>query len=524
MTEILPVIYDIAQPTPISLKELSAIAVSLEIWCNRIREYRMNGTIEKFDPLSWVNIPSKFVLPDLPSSIYDFIDEYLPRFGFSAFTWLTNHNRSVFQLHRNHKNSILEVFDDFILDYNGTFNFARTAERMMYCDGLSEAEKFAIACTYFFEDDIRRIWPSVCERFDLNSIDFGDCPQLYYWICCLRNETNKIPNQGNSSVDKVMLDHHMVANRPSLEYFWNRVSEENRMRKAIDTCKRDTKLLVTFVLSKLNSQQLDEFANTNGVLLILELLKKRNRGCWLVLPAWWYIRDRMNESTLEKLVVNMLKLEGVEFFYPYATIVPKIWLHHSSEIWNSVPPNLKPTIVKYILSDTTIFEQMFGLRSRRFVGFLLTIISCGTFEQRSAFWHNCWVHLIEGTRSQDLSQIMKLCFKNEEEIAQFKDNILAESENVRLLCSDLLSFGMLDELNDLVDFCWREVRIAKTFKKQLLRSTLVDKNNRIIVCLIANNFEEFRVFIDDVVDNADEWYDFQNLLTVRLSKCKNLDF
>ncbi|XP_065224924.1 uncharacterized protein LOC135848821 [Planococcus citri] len=493
MAEIPPVVYDIAQPTPISLKELSAIAVSLEICRNR-----MNGTKERFDPLCLVFILSKTVLPDLPSAIYDFIDVYVGRFGFSACTWLSNH-----------ENSVLKVFDDFIVDYNGTIDFVRTAKRMMRCDGLGDAEKFTIACTYFFEDDIRRIWPSVCESFDLNSIDFDDCPQLYYWICCLRNETNKIPNRGNRSVDEVMLDHHMVENRASLEYFWNRVSVENQMRKIIDLCKRDTKLAVTFVLSKLNDQQLDEFANTNGDLLILELLKIRNPNNWLVLPAWWYIRDRMNESTLKKLVVNMLELETVE--YP-GFMVPKIC--YSLEIFNSIPPNLKPTIVKDVLSNTRFFERMFGYIFIRFVGSLLNIISCGTFEQRSAFWRNCWVHLIKGTRSKDLGQIMKLCFKNEEEIAQFKDTVLAESENVRLLCSDLLSLGKFDELNDLVDFCWREVRTAKNFKQQLLRSFFADENNHIISRISIFGLEPFRVFINTVVDNVDELNDFQNRLTL----------
>ncbi|XP_065223316.1 uncharacterized protein LOC135847616 isoform X10 [Planococcus citri] len=509
MAEIPPVVYDIAQPSPVSLKDLSAIAVSLEMWRNEIRKRRTNSTIERFTSLSW-DISLETVLDrDLPSVLYDAIHEFIPRFRPSLYFWLVTH-RNIFQLYRDHENSVLKVFDDFVADYCGTIDYVRTAKRMLVCDTFNEVEKFAIACTYFFEDDIRRIWPSVCESFDLNSMNFIERPPLYYWICCLRNEMDKMPIQGNLSVDEVMVHLHFVHNRPSLEYFWNRLPVENQMERAVNVFNRgDLKLFVTFVLSKLNDQQLDGFVNTYGCRLILNL---QNDHSWFFQPTLKLFKNKMNESTFRTLVIEMLKLERALDF-EWCPKKCQEWLYYCSEIWNSIPPNLKPSIIEGILSDRGLYENMglFSCGNRRFVGFLLIILSSATFEQRSAFWRDCWTHLIQGTRSRDLFKIMKLCFANEEEIAQFKGNILAESENVRLLCSELLNIAKFDHLNDLVNFCWPEVEAAKNFKQQLTRSTLSGENDR-FMSAIVNKAKEFSLFIDDVLDNADESADFKNQL------------
>ncbi|XP_065223315.1 uncharacterized protein LOC135847616 isoform X9 [Planococcus citri] len=510
MTEMVPV--EFAQPTPLSLKELSAISVSLGIWRNEIHKCRINHTIENFNPLT-LKISSKTLLPDLPLVLYDVIDEYVSRFGPSAATWLYNHYKRIFQSYHCHENSVLEVFDDFIADYYGTIDYVRTAKRMIACDRFSEVEKFAVACTYFFEDDINRIWPSVCESFDLNSTDFGKCPQLFYWICRLRNEMDKIPTKRNTSVDEVMFDHHMVENRPSLEYFWGHMSLGNRMRKATDTYRRDKKLLVTFVLPKLNDQQLDEFLNTKGCKLILNLLNDRLRNRWFFQPTWKLIKSKVNESTFRTLVVEMLKFEQASAFEGCSR-QPQNWLFHCSLIWNSITDDLKQSIVEDILSNRALFENMrpfFFSSERRFVGFLLIIISSASVEQRSRFWCDCGPHLIEGTRSEDLLRIMKLCFENKEEIVEFKVNILAECETVRRLCSRLLRVGMFDELNDLVDFCWHEVQAAKDFKLLLLRSTFLLETCG-FTALLVKRVKEFSVFIDDIFDDKDQSTDFKNQL------------
>ncbi|XP_065223309.1 uncharacterized protein LOC135847616 isoform X3 [Planococcus citri] len=520
MDEIMPVVYDIAQPTPVPLKDLSAIAVSLEIWRHELQERRRSNSVDRFFSSSW-DISSNSVLPPgLLPVIYNVIDKYMPRFGPSATTWLSSQYRTTFHLHRTHQNSVLEVFDDFVFDYNGTIDYVRTAKRMMDCDRFSLEEKFAIACTYFFEDDIRRIWPSVFQSFDSDSIRFSKCPQLYYWICCLRNERDKIPRttNRNRSVDEVMLDHHMFENKPSFEYFWGRVSLENQMRKAKNT--NDKKLLVTFVLSKLNDHQLDEFINTDGCKLIMNLLNDRLRCRWFVQPTWNFIKNKMNESTFKTLVIGMLRLE-LKSGVGWSSRLPQNWLHCYSEIWNGIPTNVKRSIVEDILSNGG-FSQMNCLRcadtckNGHFVGFLLLILSSATFEQRSTFWRDGWLNLFKCVRIDDLKRIRELCFENEDEITQFMGNIIAVNTDMRRWCRELLSFGMFDELNDLVDFCWPDVEAAKRFKLQLLQSSFLGEDSRLTPTLFQR-VDEFSIFIDGTFDNNDQSADFKNQLMSTLA-------
>ncbi|XP_065223319.1 uncharacterized protein LOC135847618 isoform X2 [Planococcus citri] len=514
MDEIVPVVYDIAQPTPVPLKDLSAIAVSLQIWRNEIREYRTDEILRKFYP-SRINISSKSALfPDLPSVIYDVIDEYIQRFGSSMDDWLRDHYTSIFKHPegRHYAPYVFQSFDDLAADYTGTIDYVRTAKRMMVCDRITEDEKFAIACAYFFEDDIRRLWPSVYESYELYTICFDIRPQLYYWICRINYDLEEIPIDEDENVDEVMFDYHMVENRPSLEYFWNCLPLENRMGKAVEIIDRDLKLFVTFVLSKLCDQQLNEFVNTEGCKLILKMLKDRLRGNWYLQPTWTLIKNKMTEITFRTLVVEMLKLELASAFEGCLSEPPN-WLYHCSVIWSSIAPNLKRSIIEDILYGSGLFENNapFSCTKRRFVGFLSIILSSATFEQRSTFWRDCWPHLIQGTRSEDLLGIMKLCFENEEEIAQFKGSILAKSENVRIWCSKLLSSGMFEELNDLLNFYWPEVEAEKDYKLQLLQSTFLGERSGITLPLVRK-VNEFIVFIDDTFDNKDQSSEFKNQL------------
>ncbi|XP_065224654.1 uncharacterized protein LOC135848636 [Planococcus citri] len=473
MAEIACDVYDIFHPTLVSLKELSAITVSLEIWRSQhqVIKSRTCDTSENSD----------FFLPDLPSTIRNIIDEFRTRFSLSMDHWKRSHYERIFQFHRNCQNSVLEDFDDFVADFNGNIHYVRTAERMMHSDRLSEVEKFKIACTYFFEDDIRRIWPSVCESFDLKDFRIGKCPQVYYWICCLRNQSDKsrIPS------DEQMLDDCMPYKRPSVqEYFWARLPLESQLRNASDLYQRDVVSFVLFILPKLDDRRLNEFVNTEASKLMIGLLKSGYAYEWLWLPTWMYIKNKINQITVKNVVVEMLRLESGAFV-DHLKSEPENWLDFCSAFWNSIPSDWKPSMVEDILSYFRFYVEAFlcsdtinGLSCIRLVTFLLIILSSAPSEQKRDFWHNCWRHLIKRTRCEDLRKIMKLCFNNEDEIAQFIDNKMATSDRVLIVCIKLLKEGDFNQLNEWINFYYPETRKGMNFKQQQLRTTLYLENKK----------------------------------------------
>ncbi|XP_065224171.1 uncharacterized protein LOC135848253 isoform X7 [Planococcus citri] len=510
MAEITPDhVYDAAQSTLVTLKELSAIAVALKIWNCEMNKYRTNDKLEEFNSKKLPILGTKN--PDLPTAIDTMIRKYASEFGLSVDKWLKRHHKRVLHCHYSHPNYILEHFDDFVCDYDGAIDYIRTAERMMCCDKFGQVEKFKISCTYFFEDNVRRIWPFIRKNIGLGCIHFRDCPELYYWICCLRNELNKIPinrNAGNNTVDEEMLDNCMPYNRSSVEYFWNRIPYQSQVRKALQLHKRGTVTFIKFTLPKFDAQQLDEFVNNEDCDLMHTLLKHERLNERFIAQAWMRIRNIINERNFTKLVVDMFEFYKGKL-RPGAMDKNQLsenWVHLCREIWCSAPHDLRRSAIENISSDFwRAISRDFSSES------LLIVLTWATTEERSLFWSKCWPNLIECKNTQELHQIMEICFENGDAIIQYKENVMASSEHLQNLCRGLLSEPDFEKLNDFVNFCFPNEDAARLFKVQSLESNFLRRNpvfeeNHIVQAT------QFNKFINDTYNNTTLATNFKNHL------------
>ncbi|XP_065223499.1 uncharacterized protein LOC135847739 isoform X3 [Planococcus citri] len=508
MTESAPKVYDIIHPTPVSLQELSAMAISLEIWRREVNEYRTSQQLEEFKMYrSRMEITrAKSILPDLPSTINKTIEKCFMRFEDSFAFWLLVHYERVFDCY-SHRNYILQHFDDFVCDFDGSIHYSRTAERMMRCVGFSTMIKFKIACLYFFEDDIQRIWPSVSRHLSVDLIHFHKCPQLYYWICRLRNDLSKVPISSrtgfndSSTVDERMFDGHLIHNRPSVEYFWNRIPVEKQMQRARRLDRLD---FVRFILPKLNDQQLDELVNDthtdeteSGFYPLFRYFHCKEDT---VLRIWFYIRSKniMNKSTFTHLVVNLIENED----YGCGEFNHENWEYLCREIWNDSPLDFKQSTISFISSDSEWLKSITKIEddyhsNQIHVEFLLLILQDASVIERNSFWHNCWKPLIEAIRTKALQRMMQLCFENEDEIAQFKQKFMINSPVVLQVCVSLLKNANFDELKDFVVFFHPESRTARYFKQKILISAFLSGDCQ-LSCKIVNEAEKFGDFVKDV--------------------------
>ncbi|XP_065224206.1 uncharacterized protein LOC135848260 isoform X4 [Planococcus citri] len=516
MDEMICDMTDATQPALITLQELSAITVAREIWRCEVNNYRRNNELEKLTPKKLgTSFKSKF--PDLPTAIDNMIEKYVTKFGLSMENWLEQHYKRVFFFHYGHQNYVLEDFDDFVCDYNGTIDYVKTAERMMRCNKFGDVEKFKIACTYFFEDDIRRIWPFVCKKVGLNNIELGNCPQLYYWICCLRNELDKIPISAYQNIDEAMFDRYMPYNRPSLEYFWNRMSDQNQIQTAARLYQLKDKFFIRFILTKLDYQQLYEFVNMKGCDLICDLLKNRYFEDEFVLEIWMCMRNVMDEANFTKLVVDMFQTESTR---PHTEEKNdhKNWLCLCLELWHSAPHDLRQSAIKNISTNLKLFTSYRSKAANESSELLLTILECATFDERSSFWTNCWPNLILGKNVEDLQQIMQRCFENGDAIIQYKENVMSTSEHVQNLCAEILKEYEFKKLNDLVDFCCPNAETTRHLKQQLLLQSHAfdDKYYLKIWLIIHSNTTQFEKFIDDAYENSDLAADYKNQFLMSL--------
>ncbi|XP_065223493.1 uncharacterized protein LOC135847736 isoform X3 [Planococcus citri] len=522
MAQVTSKLFDIFHPTPVSLKQLSAIAVSLEIWRRKVNEYRINGKLEKFSPWSlrkrntWI----KDMLPDLPSTIYKTIEEVFSRFGQSFGFWQNNHCSTKFCYKNSYENDVLEYFDDFVCDYDGSIHYARTAERMMHCEGFSSEMKFIVACMYFFEDEIRQIWPSVSANMNLYFFDFDECPQLYYWICRLTNKLDEIPTQGSETVDERMFAECMPYITPSVEYFWNRVHPEKRMQIAIGYL--DGYDFVRFVLPKLDDEQLDKYINDGYGDDLCTMFLNLRCDEWIVLRTWFHIRNIIKESNFTNFIFRMVgnQDDDVDEFYEQEK-----WEYLCCQIWNHTPLNLKQSVIRVFSSESRWFESIIIDNCDDFceinVELLLLILQDASSKERSLFWCNNWSYVIVAVRCKNLQRVIELCFEDANKITEFKQNIMINSRSVLLVCISLLQCACFEELNAFVSFVCTELQAARFLKQRILQSTFFDEDYGLEGEIIGK-IGDLNEFINDAFDNVDLSTDFKNLLMSSSSVMKTL--
>ncbi|XP_065217210.1 uncharacterized protein LOC135843309 [Planococcus citri] len=501
MDETISNVHDLIYPSPVTLKEISSIVVVAELWreeiCAHIEGDRLQNLYFLYSSENKNNIRLKTVIPNLPSVIHDFLQDYVETFRVSIFRWLHYHQENVFACSEGGVRSILSRFYDFSWDWNGTIHYPRTAKRMMLCDQFTEDEKFKIACLYCFEDDIKQIWPFISAKMDLHCVDFHDFPQLFYWICFLRNELHKVPNPRNSTTAEEMLYEceSKSINHSFVKYFWDRVPSDKQPQIVIERFKIWSELFCRFILQKLNQHQLEMFLTAKGADFIGFLLCFESASIRCAFGSWMYIQNVISSSHFISYVNESLRLEAVtgELFYASN----KAYLFR--EIWKSAPQHLKRSALENVLSNNPSYLSENKLvHERKPVKFLIALLQDATVEERNNFWRENWRNLISecGADNDDFLQVVKLCLRTENEIAT-----MARYENIADYCVELLELGLFKKLNDCLSVFCSDVRKINELKRRLLWSNYVGKNS-VVKMMIFRNIDSLSEFVNDAFQDA----------------------
>ncbi|XP_065224404.1 uncharacterized protein LOC135848430 [Planococcus citri] len=526
-----PKVYDLFHPTPVPLKELAAITVSLQIWRSELKKLRTSCIKEKFDAFEHATcISLDTYLPDLPTDIRDMIEEDVKELGWSIGCWAMDHYRKVIDnngprdLSARDYYYVLKYFDDFVCDYDGTIHYVRTAKRWMQCTSnmLGLNGKFSIACLYCFEDVIKEIWPYVSKNTVWDNIDHSDNPILYYWIHYLRNDLSGIKNRRGDSVYEAvfcLFSKDKLCPRPALDYFWDRIPLDGRMRPVKKLLKYHLELFVRCILPKLDNQLLHKFITDYGIELVHSLFCDEKYDEQVVIRTWLYVRNHMNKDVFSFLVQNMLEtkiLYASDDFWGTAREDDSL-AYLAREIWNNAPHNLKLSTIRAIISSSQLFADLakgFDCDPNpKNADFLLTIISDAAIEDRkNLFWLRSWHHLIAIYAGKDLQQMMKLCFENDDEIVQFKKEVMAVSQYVSSHCFKLLDYSHFNKLKDFISFLYPETQSAIDFKRKILQSVYLLEDFTEENALASS--EKLRSRFFELLNRAefDELNDFLNFL------------
>ncbi|XP_065210392.1 uncharacterized protein LOC135838620 [Planococcus citri] len=487
-------VYDLTYPSPVTLKEISAIAVVAELWREEIAHTDIKTARKEFASAKDILLKKK--IPNVPSTVYDFLVKYIDKFISSIGYRLTTH------------------FHDFVWDWNGAVHDVRTAKRMILCDQLTADQKFGIACSYCLEDDIRRLWPRVSSNFDITHMDFDSTPLLYYWICCLKNELHNVPNPRDEPIDERMFYSCEIRHEgfSSLEYFWNRISYEWRSYATITMSMYDPGLFARFILPRLDDFQLETFLAEKGVDFMFSLLIDNFRIVPIrvdkihVLPAWMYIRTKISKSQFIELIQKLLDEDMNIFSESYEDEV-----YTCCEVWEKSPENFKQWALNAVLFNKELFIRMSTRPDDpRQMRFLFTLLLDASFEQRHKFWCENWRNLITGARVEDLRKVMKLCFCDENDISSFKEQYMSKYENIGPYCVRALKKGCFEELSKFLYFCYSDKQKARELKQQLLRSNFLGENSILRSDIIHSYHKQLNAFIEDAFEDVDLCAEFKN--------------
>ncbi|XP_065203951.1 uncharacterized protein LOC135834039 [Planococcus citri] len=500
MADTLSAVYDLAYPSPVTLKEITSIVVVVELWRREINTYLESNYSDKYYLTGQIRL--KNLIPDMPSTIYNQLSNYIVTFRKSIKKWLRYH---CFISSDNNKercfNYILRRFHDFAWDWNGAINYVRTAKRMLQCDRFSLDEKFTIACFYYFEDDIKRIWPSVSTKTCVKEISVHKQRQLFYWSNELHMPLNSPCPYCGLTIDRdEMFNFDSLDNQSSVEYFWNRLPSEGRSGTAIVMYETRVELFARFILPQLSEYQLEEFLAERASGLIFRLLMCDLGRC-SVLPAWIYIRNKISGDQFLKLIMHPLLVEVKDDFVEES-------LELCCEIWYSAPQHMKQLVIDELLKEPPFLRLNLQIERTkpRQMKFLIAVLHDATFEERSAFWYKHWRALIRVPVIEDLLEMTKLCFRNEHEIRAFKNDIMCKYDNIdyyRITSS--LKKGRIDKLNKYLDFCCPDEQIRRRLKQRLLHANI----NSMVSIRFYHEFKQLNEFINDAFERNDVRVEFK---------------
>ncbi|XP_065204535.1 uncharacterized protein LOC135834533 [Planococcus citri] len=508
-------VYDLIYPSPVTLKEISSIVLAVELWSEEISAHIESECLQNLElDLKKSNIRLKNVIPDLPSSTYNFLEEYVDTFGKSIAQWLTYHHDNIFTgCDGSPKSTFLSRFHDFSWDWNGTIHYTRTAKRMMLCDRFTKEEKFKIACVYCFEDDIKRIWPTVRWNMDfrLSRVAFDrfdpmrKFPQLFYWICFLRNNLDKVPKPCYMSTDAATLFNcgSESINHSFLKYFWDRIPSDSdnlavlvRKRYAIWS-----QIFCRFILHKLNKHNLERFLSVLGTEFMWFLFKFGDAlELCTALRTWKYIQNEISSSHFISYVNKSFQYEAGLGFYAFN----RGYLFR--EIWKSAPQHLKRSAVENVLSKNSLYLLRPWTRSEhRPVKFFIILLQDATVEERNTFWRENWRNFIRwcGADNRDLIELMKLCLQTDNEIALFNKTTMATYENIAEYCVPLLKRGSFEELDVFLSVCCPDVRKKSELKQRLL--WMYVDNNSVLTVEVLRKQELLSKFVSDAFQDAGDF-------------------
>ncbi|XP_065199786.1 uncharacterized protein LOC135831321 [Planococcus citri] len=531
--------------SPVSLSEMALSKLALVCWRQQVAD--LYPDVARALWAKWFT-EHEFSISDslqLPSLIQNLVDNRIGMMGQKLERCFNNLERCFEE--KLHK-FVLIYLEYAILDSNGEICLKRTAKNLLSSGRLNPVDEYKLACAYYLEEDIERLWPSVLgDRSIPFEYEYSRYPSsLYYWTFRLRNRLNEIPGDKQKSAEfRILSSLEIPMEWPEVEYYWSRITSRQRKSQMNVIFQEKNDVIVKYLLPKLSKEELQyvlQKATTPTPAVILCSLAAFQSHCDLVLQAWNFMKWSINVKQFMQVLSDLQRYSNQDLSGRTATL-----LH---DIWTSAPDDLKNKISNYMV---TIFFRSISIKRvlaescgyGRNAQIYLDLITKVESESRKTLWLENWRKLIMVVNVSDLKKLMNLCFENGTDMAQFKEHHMMNYEMPRRLIRSspygnslctrryfdaFIKKGLCDELIEYLKFCSSDEERVRN-----LMRVIVDTNKPSLHQLKFNALVKFKAFIvssfasaelaNEFIKNmiskkVESWYDF--LDKGCLNKAKNL--
>lgn len=466
--------------SPGKLQDMAATKLALELWSNKIDADFSNGT-PCFQWFPTQTISTKEFI-QVPRIIARIIDTQIEALRTDLKEWIYYNLARIF-FDRDHRESILRCIHEVRFKSNCTIDHNETVKRLLKCPKLSYDEKQRIPYVWHEGDFVSRTIGSLSP--------FGDTIwQINNWY-----------------VDKVMCGRN-TSN--SVDSYFDTLSADDQVKYARRSFRENPNNLI-FLLPRLKVEALNRMMREKGIKIVYTFAQSA-KNCQYAYQTWLFIEKRISEGEFLDVIINLLdfRIHMNTGFYEDDYIDTLI-----SNVWTRAPDTFKEFVLNDENSDRVMarlcrHNEYFVKDLRRSLDFLLEFISNKDFSYKNELWMRCWRDLIIGSRPSHLEELMRVCLKDAETVAQFKQTILLDfytDTNAKKYYDLLIRKRYHSELNAFLNFCTGGDRLRAA---NLRRELLLSKNNEIYLIFNCHNtallhdFDEFirQLFQDEGI--ADE--------------------
>lgn len=512
----------------VPLKHIASTNIIIRLWINQSTINQISNLFNNSTDIvcDWRklknSINDKILTLRLPESITQQLVSINKFIGTELYKWIKYHDNYVLY---NDKSEYLAINYICNIEWTprGTINYLQTARNILARDdnGLSNDQKYQLACNYCLEDSITNYAQKVNLASYLQTISIYSQPMVFFWtshtystniesaaidvktidaLVSDYNNRNRTNIDTNTYIFNILVEDncHKAMNCVPIEYIWNRLSYEEQLKK------------ITLAINKINNR---EFRSLLLSQLDYEQQKKIFQNSYfLSITLMRFLNDLLLSDYFLPIAYNALNIMPEEsFFYLIKAVVNRIGSslyskiyddnHYKfifKELWQFAPKRLKEYVLKCnntdLIQNFIVFKLFLNDEINNDIDIAKLVLAdanathkynimfCGSLQ--------CGVKkcsdLIIKNQWNFLDTFIKLLISSTEDINTLKQELI--KDHGYQITIHFYQKQEYDKAEHFLKWCLESDKKIKTFKKELASKEFSCK---ILESIVTSNKSDF---------------------------------